>query len=567
MFPSKLELNPLVIKEALTYDLPIFMNNLKVIEKDYVNDYRISYLSFDSDKDAKFMLSNYKIKKKYTSPDDFRKMLSDNYTNETQEAEIVKDENETVLNYNMSFLNGAKVELFGDSEQEFDVDFINRDTNSIEYSTKLKSNQWSKTNSIYYKNWKILIKKDNKVLVEHDLDLKGKNVFIQFDTKSLGDNIAYVAYVEEFRKKHECNIICSTFWNNLYEKEYPEITFIKPGENPLKPDEDLYAKYSIGWYQPWKGTHNPNDYKKIPLQQTATDILDLEYKEIIPKITKSNGVRPVQGKYVCIAQFSTANAKHWHYPYKNSQLGWQMLVDWLNAQGYKVMVISKQATSLKNVIDRTGNFPIEHRINELQHCDFFIGIGSGLSWLAWALHKKVVMISGFSETICEFKTNNIRVENKSVCNGCFNRFEFDKGDWDWCPEHKDTERQFECTINITPEMVIDTIIDNKLIEETTKVDFGTYFTKAENIKLEHTDLNVVFDETKNRVSIGYKLADKTPKMNVDIVDSETGKVYQTLSDVILCNEYMIWTEPKEKLKDKDTYLRFYTDETILKYNI
>jgi hypothetical protein len=36
-------------------------------------------------------------------------------------------------------------------------------------------------------------------------------------------------------------------------------------------------------------------------------------------------------------------------------------------------------------------------------------------------------------------------------------FKFDKGDWFWCPEHKGTERQFECHKSITPEMVIDKI--------------------------------------------------------------------------------------------------------------
>ena len=140
------------------------------------------------------------------------------------------------------------------------------------------------------------------------------------------------------------------------------------------------------------------------------------------------------------------------------------MVDWLNAQGYKVMVISKQKTNLKNVIDKTGDFPIEHRINELKWCEFFIGVGSGLSWLAWATGKKVVMISGFSNPICEFKTNNINVHNFNVCNGCFNKYDFDRGDWNWCPEHKDTDRHFECSINITPQIVIDRIVNSKLIE-------------------------------------------------------------------------------------------------------
>ena len=37
--------------------------------------------------------------------------------------------------------------------------------------------------------------------------------------------------------------------------------------------------------------------------------------------------------------------------------------------------------------------------------------------LAWALNKKVVMISGCTSEDNEFKENNYRVINKNVCNG------------------------------------------------------------------------------------------------------------------------------------------------------
>ena len=66
------------------------------------------------------------------------------------------------------------------------------------------------------------------------------------------------------------------------------------------------------------------------------------------------------------------------------------------------------------------------------------------------------MISNFTEYNHEFTSNCTRIVNNSVCNGCWNKpqFKFDKGDWDWCPEHKNTERQFECHKSITSEMVI-----------------------------------------------------------------------------------------------------------------
>jgi len=554
LFPSILELNPLVIKEALTYQMPILMYRLPVLKDTYDNDYLINYLTDNYESDVLLLLEKFNIRKKYTNSNDFRNLIIDNYVdNVTSLKEI---------DYKIDFLEGAKVELYGDSDDDFDIEFINNDTNTVEYSTNLSLNQWSKTNSRYYKNWRVVIKKDNDVVVDHKLSLEGKNVHIRFDSRSLGDSLAFVPYVEEFRKKHNCVVYCTTFWNNLYEQEYKDINFIKPGESV----EETYARYCVGWYQPWKSTHNPNDYKKIPLQQTITDILGLEYKEILPNVTVPDGVRPIQDKYVCIAQFSTANTKHWNYPYKNSNLGWQMIVDWLNAQGYKVMVISKQNTSLKNIIDKTGDFPIEHRINQIKYCEFFIGIGSGLSWLAWALRKKVVMISGFSDPLCEFKSNNIRIHNNNVCNSCFNREEFDKGDWNWCPDHKNTERQFECTINITPEMVIDEIKKNSLVEEKQQVDFSNYFIKAADIKIDIEKLRCEYESSENKIKLGYG-DDTIPVLNVDIMDADTGSIYHSLIDVKISDKHVIWTVPNTNLKDKNIGLRFYKDKTILKINL
>jgi autotransporter strand-loop-strand O-heptosyltransferase len=84
----------------------------------------------------------------------------------------------------------------------------------------------------------------------------------------------------------------------------------------------------------------------------------------------------------------------------------------------------------------------------------FIGIGSGLSWLSWALDVPTVLISGFSYKWAEME-DCIRIGAPiGKCEGCFNRIRLDAGDWNWCPDHKGTERQFECTKSITSEVVI-----------------------------------------------------------------------------------------------------------------
>jgi len=73
-----------------------------------------------------------------------------------------------------------------------------------------------------------------------------------------------------------------------------------------------------------------------------------------------------------------------------------------------------------------------------------------------------VMISNFTTPDHEFQSNCIRIVNKDVCNGCWNNpvFKFNKGDWNWCPEHEDTPRHFECHKSISMETVLEAIKNN-----------------------------------------------------------------------------------------------------------
>jgi len=128
-----------------------------------------------------------------------------------------------------------------------------------------------------------------------------------------------------------------------------------------------------------------------------------------------------------------------------------------------VVVIQKEELNymdlktLTNVI-HPQTLSIHDAISWIYNCDFFIGLSSGNSWLAWALDKKVVMISGFTKPFNEFFTP-YRIINENVCHGCWNKpnIKFDAGDWAFCPNHKGTDRQFECQNRISPKMVIDEI--------------------------------------------------------------------------------------------------------------
>ncbi len=363
-----------------------------------------------------------------------------------------------------TFINGAKIEVLGDIEKNYKVQFIDRNTDKLVHETEINNNMWSKLNKQYYIDCLIkVIDLETNEIIEHTFDAKDKRVYIHFASKALGDTIAWVPYAEEFRKKHKCKLIISTFHNEMFEENYPDIKFIKPGT----PQDDLYAMYEVGWHYDEEGNidhnRNPLDFRKIPLQGAAYDILGLEPEEIKPKLTFKNTGSTVEGDYVVIAPHGSSHAKYWNYPG-----GWQAIIDHLNSKGYKVVMItqeplgdkwhdSKLGGTLTGVIDKTGNHPLSERANDMLNAKAFIGIGSGLSWLAWALETPVVMISGFSEAYSEFKDCKRISSPKNKCSGCFNRTRLDAGDWEWCPDHKNTNRMFECTKSIIPSTVINAI--------------------------------------------------------------------------------------------------------------
>lgn len=356
------------------------------------------------------------------------------------------DENKIFMN----FVNGPFIEIKGSQESTYIVKFIDDDSEKIIYQTTIKNNQWAMCNRKWFVNWRIRIEYENGKFYDYKIDLKNRRVFIVFESSSLGDTIAWIPYVEEFRKKHGCNVIVSTFHNELFQSQYPEIEFVKPGTTV----NNLYGLYRLGWFYDGNNPNysmNKSDFTKIPLQQTATDILGLDFEEIRPHM---KSIEPMKSDkpYICIANHSTAQSKYWNNP-----TGWQELVDYVKELGYDVYLLSKEEDGYMGNKNPKGVIKVDGKTLEeigsiLLGSKGFIGLGSGLSWFSWALEVPTILISGFSETYQEMKSV-YRIINESVCHGCFARHTFDKGDWNWCPDHKNTDRQFECTKEISFEMI------------------------------------------------------------------------------------------------------------------
>lgn len=375
------------------------------------------------------------------------------------------EETAGVRKANCHFVDGPFLELTGvDRGSLFCYQIIDQIASEVIYDDILPTNHYVRGSKKYFSDCylcRITDSKTKEIIFEHSFDLQGKRVLINLDSKSLGDSLAWVPYLEKFRKKHSCTVIASTFWNSLFEEEYPDIEFVTPGTVV----QDLYASYTVGCFNPpEEEDRSPRDYRTLPLQQVATDILGLKYEEARPKVTVSDQPRDIEGEYVCIAIHSTAQAKYWNHP-----TGWQKVVDFLKGQGYKVVLLSKENAKYmgnkppQGVIKKTKMTSIKESARYLKDAKLFIGLSSGLSWLAWAVETPVVLISGHTKPWYEFQAGVRRIYSPDGCSGCFNdsKVIFDKGDWLWCPFDKD----FECTKRITPEVVINSIKEVLRIEK------------------------------------------------------------------------------------------------------
>ena len=294
----------------------------------------------------------------------------------------------------------------------------------------------------------------------HSFDPKDKEVMIQFPISTIGDSVGWFSYMERFQEKTKCKLTCvmNPHIYCLFEKQYPNIEFIPPKETK---NRKPYASYNMGLFFKANTTQQPYDFRYIGNGRTVSKIIDVDDTDIAPRVDLS-APRKIKEPYVVIAVNGSAYCKMWTHP-----TGWQTVIDHLKEIGYRIICIDRDRTVGNGVVvshmpwgveDDTGAKPLQERINMLKDCDFFIGVSSGLSWLAWCAKCPVVMISGFTNPYNEYYTP-YRVINTFACHGCWNdeTCDFDHYDYMWCPKHKNTPRAYECSKMITPEHVLNVI--------------------------------------------------------------------------------------------------------------
>ena len=427
VMPSFQELNPISIKEALSWGMKCFISDLETYRYKYKNNENIYFITENN-------LFNY---------------IADLSLSDVEES---NSEN----SFFTDFQKEVKIEISGPTIYKYLVKFINKTNNEVFYQSFLTNNMWAASSTEPSDKVKLVVENlITKEIFSFEKPAERKVAVIN-QSPSLGDTLAWIPIVNRFAIKNNIKVDCFTPYKFLFDGKYPNI-------NLFDYDQKNYNSIYTETYKLDFSCSRLDNTKN--LQEIVCDILSVDYVQERPKLNITKPFkRNFNKKYVCIGTQSTSQFKYWNNP-----TGWQQTVDYLNSIGYEVICIDKDeyfgiSGKINHIpqrcINKTGNISLEDRMNDLYFCDFFIGLTSGLSWLAWSLEKPVVLISGISKDHIEFATP-YRITNTNVCYGCTSEkdYQFDRGNWMFCPKNKN----FECTSSITFEMVKEKI--DKLIKD------------------------------------------------------------------------------------------------------
>ena len=338
------------------------------------------------------------------------------------------------------------------------------DTGSVLYETTIEKG-WVHSAKQYYIRTQIEAFDGDRLVLTHDYDCRDKEVLIQLPVGTLGDSVGWFSYAVKFQRAHGCrlSVAMAELIIPLFREAYPEITFLTHEQVDPK---RYYGTYNLGLYfDDEERIHQPCDFRLVGLHRTAGYILGVDPTEEAPRIVPGGSDRPMRERLASAVAVQEAP------PRRNTGT--------IRSAGGRSSAFSTTPATASSastearpmgrgwiwnhmphgVVDETGNHPLQERARWLVHAEFFIGLSSGLAWLAWAAGIPVVMISGFTHPTSRFAATPYRVINYHACNSCWNdvRVRFDHKDYLWCPRHKNTLRQFECTRLITAEQVKEVI--------------------------------------------------------------------------------------------------------------
>jgi autotransporter strand-loop-strand O-heptosyltransferase len=288
------------------------------------------------------------------------------------------------LRYDFNF--GARIAV-PEAGGPWRIKLLDLDTGNILYDTTIQKG-WVSSTKRYYVRARIEVFCGDRMVLAHDYDCRDKEVLVQLPGGTLGDSLGWFPYAAKFQRTRGCRLTVAMAEPliPLLRDAYPDINFVT--HEQVEPQR-FYATYNIGlFFEDEARINQPCDFRLVGLHRTAGYILGVDPTEEPPRIVPSAPGRPLPERYVCIAVQSTTQAKYWNNPF-----GWREIISFLKEAGYRVVCIDRSAVSGSGLIwnylphgvqDETGNRPLQERARWLMHADFFVGLSSGLAWLAWA---------------------------------------------------------------------------------------------------------------------------------------------------------------------------------------
>ena len=304
----------------------------------------------------------------------------------------------------------------------------------------------------------------NSIGENKEFYIEKKNVeprtLVEIQSNALGDTIGAMSIIEKWRNETGKNVSVICKFSELFRGSYPNIMIY----DKQKVSSDFVSEEGTWYIDNIAHTEKIlTTYKfEVPLLEGYAQDFGISSEGVELKVDLFKKQRPLQGKYVCIAVQSTTQAKYWNHPG-----AWDELCRMLRKKGLTPVCIDKDFSfgiqghfneAPSKAVKKNG-LSLEDTINYLYHCEMFIGLSSGLSWLAQGLQKPTVIISNVTSKDHEYiDERTLRIYEESVCHGCFHKYPFNSGDWLWCPVYRNDEaRRFICTKAITPESVMQQI--------------------------------------------------------------------------------------------------------------
>jgi autotransporter strand-loop-strand O-heptosyltransferase len=306
---------------------------------------------------------------------------------------------------------------------------------------------------------KIWNSNDIQQIITEKKEIKPRTL-VEIQSNALGDSVGAMAIIEKWRQEtgKDVSVLCK--FSELFRGSYPNI-MIYDKENTSVDFIVEDGIWNVGGVD-----HNEKiltTYKfDVPLLEGYAKDFNISHEGVTLKVDKSNGQRPIKAKYVCIGVHSTAQCKYWNHPG-----AWDELCKMLRKKDLTPVVVEKDFSfgipghmnEVPSKAVKKLGMPFNDVLNYLQHAEMFIGLSSGLTWVAQGLGKQTVIISNATSKDNEhINDKTLRIYEESVCHGCFHKYPFNAGDWLWCPVYRDDDaRRFICTKAITPESVMEQI--------------------------------------------------------------------------------------------------------------